>query len=54
MTQNYDYLKLLGKKNLLGNPEKEDGDETEEELTLPRNTLFAEDDASFEELFGDA
>lgn len=54
VTQNYDYLKLLGKKNLLGSPEKEDGDETEEELTLPRNTLFAEDDASFEELFGDA
>jgi hypothetical protein len=48
--QTYDFFKLLGKDKLLGT-NGEEVDETASKAT--RNILFAEDDASFEQVFGD-
>ena len=60
VTQQYDFLKLLGKDKLLGNPDVKEEDEEEEEeeeiLPMPKEapgTLFANDDASFEDMFGE-
>eukprot|EP00980_Cylindrotheca_fusiformis_P031255 scaffold26088_cov132-Cylindrotheca_fusiformis.AAC.2 len=51
--QNYDFWKLLGKDPALDAP-IEDGEEEETESKVNRNTLYAEDDNSFEEqVFGD-
>jgi hypothetical protein len=48
--QSYDFFKLLGKDKLL-ETNAEEIDETASKAT--RNILFAEDDASFEQVFGD-